>query len=202
MKKLIRFLSNKIRAAKHRRKISRQVRITRKLKAGKKTDYERWQAEEHLFQDWNERTCIMGNMVEPDSKVIEFGAGNMVLRDLLPEGCEYTPSDLIQRNPSVLKCDLNKKIPFDLAGFDTAVFSGVLEYVYDIAFVFAQLNPKIKKVVLSYSCTDISKANRLENGWLSDYTKGELMEIFDSNSYKIVEYREWRNQSIFKLLKR
>ena len=55
---------------------------------------------------------------------------------MLPPDCTYTPSDIVARSPDFLVSDLNEKIPFELSRFDTAVFSGVLEYVYDIEKVF------------------------------------------------------------------
>jgi hypothetical protein len=140
-------------------------------------------------------------MVKPNSLLIEFGAGNMCLRKMLPDGCTYTSSDIYARTPELLVCDLNENILLDLTKYDTAVFSGVFEYVYDVGEVFRQLSNSIDNVVLSYSCSDISNANRLKNGWLSDYSKKELEIIFKMHGYQIVEYKEWRNQSIYNLRK-
>ena len=101
----------------------------------------------------------------------------------------------------MVKCDLNAGIEFSLASYDTAVFSGVLEYVYDVDKVFRQLSCSITKIVLSYACTDISNADRLKSGWLSDYSRNDLETIFRKYNYQIVEYEEWRKQSIFCLKK-
>jgi len=201
MKRLIIFIYNKSRKLLHRRKIAKQVKSTRQLRREKQTDYVRWNKPDQLFEDWNERTSILASMVGSGSIVIEFGAGNMALKSLLPQGCSYTPSDIVKRNLDFLNCDLNEEIPFDLTTYDTAVFSGVLEYVYDIDSVFKQFPGNMKNIVLSYSCKDISNAHRLENGWLSDYSKKELEDIFEKNNYQIIEYKEWRNQSIFSLRK-
>lgn len=199
MKKLIKFINNRLNNLKYRWKIAKQVRSTKKLRIEKRTDYLRWKQQNQLFEDWNERTSILASMIPSNSKVIEFGAGNMALKSLLPLGCEYTPSDIVQRNPDFVECDLNEPITFDISNFDTAVFSGVLEYVYDIDMVFKQFPKHLKYVMLSYSCKDISSANRLENGWLSDYSKIELEKIFTKYNYQILNYSEWRKQSIFQL---
>lgn len=201
MKKVVTLISNLYKSLSHKRKIRLQAKATKELRKTKSTDYSRWKKPEQLFKDWNERTKLLASMVEPGAGVIEFGAGNMALIKYLPTGCQYTPSDIVQRNPKFLKCDLNEPISFDLSGFDTAVLSGVLEYVYDIDNVFSQFPIELRNVVLSYSCNDISSANRLENGWLSDYSRKELETIFDKYNYRVVDYVEWRKQAIYNLRK-
>lgn len=201
MKKLIRLVNNNIQEIRHRLRIKKQAKETRRLRQEKRSDYDRWKRSEQLFEDWNQRTNMLASMVNPGAKVIEFGAGNKVLKDLLPEGCEYTGSDLMSRDPETLECDLNETISIDLSVFDTAVFSGVLEYVYDIDAVIKQFPKGLKDVLLSYSCSDISNANRLENGWLSDYSKKDIESVFKKYNYNVVEYTIWRNQSLYKLTK-
>ena len=176
-----------------------QARETRKLRQNKSTDYRRWERTGELYPDWDERTTILGEFIKPESQIVEFGAGNMALRDNLPAGCSYTPSDIYKRSDEVIVCDLNKPILIDFSKYDTAVFSGVLEYVYDIDKVFNQLKPFVKYVVLSYSCKDITDTNRLERGWLSDYTRAELERIFKKYDYEIINKGHWRKQILYSL---
>lgn len=181
--------------------VRRMRKETASLKKNRKTDYKRWQKNEQLLQDWDERTGILAGLIEPGSKIIEFGAGEMSLRGMLPQTCTYTPSDISARTPDFLLCDLNEMIPFDLSNFDTAVFSGVFEYVYDIEKVFEQMAKAIDNIILSYACVDISNADRLNSGWLSDYKKNELEHIFEKYQYEVIHYEEWRKQSLYKLKK-
>ena len=174
---------------------------TVQLKKENRSDFERWIKSCELHENWNERTKILASMVQPNSSVIEFGAGALSLKGLIPKTCSYTASDIVSRTPGVLVCDLNENIPFELKPFDTAVFSGVLEYVFDIDKVFCQLNNSIDNILLSYACKEISNANRLRNGWLSDYSRLELETIFNKYDYEVIDYREWKNQSIFNLIK-
>jgi hypothetical protein len=199
MKKLLIYLKNHFKEFIHRSKINRQVLNTKKLREKKRTDINRWEENRNLYKDWDERTAILGSLVENDASVIEFGAGNKSLRKYIPGNCFYTPTDIVRRSSDFLICDLNETIDIDLSNYDTAVFSGVLEYVYDIDKVFEQLPDNIRTVLLSYSCKDISQANRLENGWLSDYSSEELEEIFLSHQYILKDLKLWRNQSIYKL---
>lgn len=176
-----------------------QARDTRELRKKRSTDYKRWERTSELFSEWDERTKILAGYLKPGSRIIEFGAGNMVLKNFLPSNCHYTPSDIFKRSGEVLVCDLNNTIMIDLSKFDTAVFSGVLEYVYDIDKVFEQLEPFVKHLVLSYSCIDLSEADRLERGWLSDYSQDELERVFRKHDYNIIGVGQWRNQALYSL---
>jgi hypothetical protein len=170
------------------------------LRAQQKSDVARWEKNDQLREDWDERTLILGRFIDPNSTVIEFGAGNMILKETF-KFKKYTPTDIVKRNEFITVCDLNKEIHIDFRGYDVAVFSGVLEYVYDIDNVFRILSTNINQVVMSYCCSDLISLSRDKNGWLSDYTKNELEEIFSKYRYEIMDYLEWRNQSLFNLKK-
>lgn len=199
LNKIWRLTTNKIKGFKQERYFKKQARRTLTLRKTKSTDLKRWGNREELFSDWDERTKILASYIKPGARIIEFGAGNMALKQFLPEKCRYTPTDIYLWSEEYLLCDLNKKIKLDLKSYDTAVFSGVLEYVYDVDKVFEQLEPCMKHVILSYACSDISNANRLKRGWLSDYTKPEMETIFENRNYEIIDEKKWRNQSIFYL---
>ena len=199
--KIKNIIKNKWREGTEKLRFLNTKRKTIKLRELRKSDIERWSNPKELLENWNERTAILGSKISEGASVIEFGAGNLALKNYLPDNCKYQASDLISRNKDILACDLNEKIKIDLSGYDTVVFSGVLEYVYDIEKVFEQFPDSIRTVILSYACTDISSAPRLKLGWLSDYTTKELKSIFAKNNYTVKEYLEWRKQSIFFLQK-
>lgn len=182
-------------------KIIEHQKINKQLRERKESDLVRWSNNEELFSDWDERTLLLGTFINPNANIIEFGAGNMILKTNLNNYKSYTPSDVIKRFEETLLCDLNQTLKLDMSKYDTAVFSGVLEYVYDIENVFKQLSTSINQIVLSYSCTDIVKLSRDKNGWLSDYSRQELEMIFIKYNYKIENYIEWRNQSLYNLIK-
>lgn len=202
MKKLVKRLINLLRPIKNvdKRLTERQIENS-KLRAEKKTDLKRWQNNRELFLDWDERTVILGSYILPNANIIEFGAGNMVLKNSIQHYKNYIPTDIIARFEDTIVCDLNKGIIQEVQMCDTAVFSGVLEYVYDIDRVFNELGITIKQVVLSYCCSDIVKLSRDKNGWLSDYTKRDLEEIFARHGFKVANYTEWRKQSLFNLIR-
>jgi hypothetical protein len=202
IKKIINYLKNIPKRRNHLNRIKGIQKNTIMLKKEKQSDINRWKNSSELFEDWNQRTSILGSYVTPGAKVIEFGSGNMSLKAELPENCTYTPSDIVKRTEETIICDLNQPISFDLSIYDTAVFSGVFEYVYDIDAVFKQLEKHINHLILSYACSDICTHNRLINGWLSDYKEEQLLEIFQKYKYQVINKQEWRQQTIFNLQKK
>ena len=198
-KRIYFFSRNKLKNGLERIHIINRRKKTIALRNSGRSDLKRWENSQELDVSWDERTYLMATMLEPNSNIIEFGAGNMSLRSRLPKDCTYQASDIIARYLGVIECDLNQNIKIDLSKYNTAVFSGVLEYVYDIEKVIFQMSEHIENIVLSYACRDISNAPRLDRGWLSDYSREELERILSKYNYQILEYKEWRNQSIYNL---
>jgi len=199
IKKIANKLKNAINSYKHNKRLQQREKVNKHLIETKQTDLERWKKNNELDELWNERTAILGSYISPKSKIIEFGAGNMFLKAFL-NPTVYTPTDIVKRFEETVVCDLNKPISIDLSDYDTAVFSGVLEYVHDIDAVFSQLKTNhVKQVVLSYCCSDIVMLSRHLNGWLSDLKKSDLQNIFNTCNYNVEDYKEWQNQSIFNL---
>lgn len=171
----------------------------------KSSDLERWSNESNLFTDWDERTKIISTLIPENVTVLEFGAGRLVLKQLLHPSCNYQPSDIVDRGFGTIVCDLNND---DLPGFsayDYIVFSGVLEYIYDLDRLFRHLEPICENMILSYATTDFT-SNRNINirrsyGWVSDYSKIELLLILKKYSFKLERELVWRDQTIFKLVK-
>lgn len=202
IQKMINYLKNIPIRRKNLNRIKSIQKNTIKLKNEKQSDINRWKNSKELFEDWNQRTAILGSYVTSGAKVIEFGSGNMSLKSVLPENCTYTPSDIVKRTEETIVCDLNKPISFDLSFYNTAVFSGVFEYVYDIDTVFKQLEKHILHVILSYACSGICTHNRLINGWLSEFTEKQLLDIFAKYNYEVIDKQEWRQQTIFNIYKK
>jgi hypothetical protein len=174
---------------------------TKVLKAQKKSDIERWSKNEALYENWNQRTELLATFLSENARIIEFGAGTMHLKKIIKSTQTYTASDLIKRFPESLVVDLNQPLDIDLSLYDTVIFSGVLEYVYDIdALIEKMEQEKIHQIILSYCCSDVMKVSREKNGWLSDYSLSELETILKKWNYRIVNHQVWENQTIFNLL--
>lgn len=139
----------------------------------------------------------MAALVPPGSSVIEFGAGRRILEGALPPGCRYTPSDLVDRGGGTIVCDLNAARLPDFDHHDVAVFSGVLEYVFDVSRLVSHLATRVNIVVASYATLDRNRAGRRRHGWVNDFTEAEFMSVFESAGF-VCDLREaWKTQTIF-----
>jgi len=163
-----------------------------------KSDVDRWKQKKWLFDDWNERTKIMAQHIDPNSNVLEFGAAKLALKQFLPEDVIYTPSDIVDRGEGTLVCDLNQETP-DVKPQDVIFFSGVLEYIYDVPNLIENLSGKTSRFIISYGTFDefSSEKHRKINGWVNAYTNKEILDIFINNNFKLTETATWRKQSIY-----
>ena len=91
-----------------------------------KSDKERWKPIGSLKKSWGSRTIEMSKFITPNSTIIEFGAGRMVLKNHLPEACSYTPSDIVDRGPGTIVIDLNNS---DLPKFDNMIIACLVAFL-------------------------------------------------------------------------
>ena len=162
--------------------ISDSKRLFRNLT--KHSDYERWGAIKSLKADWDSRTEKITSLVAPQSSILEFGAGRLVLKSYLPASCQYTPSDLVNRGEGTIVCDLNKRPLPDFQTYDFAVFSGVLEYVYDVESLIWHLSRSVNNIVASYAVLESNAEKRDKYGWVNNFTSREFVELFEWMSEK------------------
>ncbi|NMM48803.1 class I SAM-dependent methyltransferase [Marinigracilibium pacificum] len=161
-----------------------------------KSDLDRWRKRSSFDENWDSRTIKMASYVQPNSSVIEFGAGRLVLKDHLPANCNYTPSDIVERGHNTLVIDLNKYPLPDLDNFDYAIFSGVLEYVNKLPKFVDFLSPRMKTIVASYATLEKNKLRGI-HGWVNSYTEQQFVEIFENSGYVMSEKAFWKNQTIY-----
>jgi hypothetical protein len=144
-------------------------------------------------------------MIEPNSKILEFGAGTMTLPKYLPENCSYIPSDIIERVPGMLVCDLNAKNIPPLPKVDVVAFSGVLEYINDVPRILNYLQNICNTIVASYAICPIKKPKEIElrraAGWINDYTEEEFLRIFRYSWFVCVKKTTWDNQIVCKFVR-
>jgi hypothetical protein len=169
----------------------------------KGTDYGKWRDESNLLPEWDSRTRQIAALIKPGASVLEFGAGRMVLRDLLPEGCRYVPSDLVDRGNGTIVCDLNAKVLPEFPKYcDTAVFSGVLEYVHDVQRIISHIS-FVEIVVASYVVTDVrpNRVVRLASGWVNSYSSTEIKELFLKAGFRCNHVERFQCQEIFRFVR-
>ena len=176
---------------------STESKRVRDLRKSRLSDIQRWSKANVMHDNWQDRTVLLSRFIKDHSSVVEFGAGNAILEEVLNQTISYQPVDIVKRKEHYLVCDLNvHPVTLDLTPYDTALFSGVLEYVYDLDPLFLALSKSVKYIPLSYACSDICTQNRLNNGWLSDYSSFQLEAIFDKYSFRIIKKELWKDQSL------
>jgi hypothetical protein len=173
-----------------------------------KTDYNRWADARNIFASWESRSQRAAALVPAESRVIEFGAGNRVFERHLDPSCTYSPSDIVDRGPGTIVCDLNSTPLPDLGvdTYDVAVLLGVLEYVRDLPTVLDWLTELVPTLVLSYACARGSRysptrmagsVGRLKAGWLNSYREDELCSMFSERGFAQPHVESWHGQRLF-----
>jgi hypothetical protein len=191
------------------------ARIVRNLLMGRagKADYKRWGSEQGLEQWWDERTKQIARLIPENTRLIEFGAGRRTMEKLIPLSSSYVPSDLVDRGPGTLVCDLNVRPLPDLKTIapQLAVFGGVLEYIHDVDAIIRWLDESgIKTIVMSFDPVPEKcrlMARRRESlrrsyfGYMNMLTEHDLVAAFERAGYRC-EFREpWTTQIIFRFVK-
>lgn len=160
------------------------------------TDYKRWINLANHSSTWNPRTEMIAKMIQPDSSIIEFGAGRKILKNYIDRSCRYQPSDCVDRGDDTMILDLNTTDLPNLPHYDYAVFSGVIEYLTDVSRVVKWLNTFADHTVLSYLVVEGEKdpaliQNRRNFGWVNDYTDEEIMNIFMLQNFELRDKTFW-----------
>ncbi|GAA4943007.1 hypothetical protein GCM10023314_15100 [Algibacter agarivorans] len=171
-------------------------------KSQKQSDINRWSQQKSLFSSWDERTQLLASQVLPNSKVFEFGAARLVLKNMLPEDCTYLHSDIVKRNEETLVVDLNKELP-KLPKVDYVIFSGVLEYVFEINTIIVHLSQFTNHFVLSYATTNTfaNTSERRFHGWVSDLSESDIIAIAKALNWQSKIIGTWKNQTLFQFSK-
>lgn len=176
-------------------KLLRAIKNTLRIRAGR-SDVARWGKAENLHSGWEDRARLMAAYVRPRERVIDFGAGTMALKVVLPDSCTYTAADIVSRAEGMIAVDLNQ-LPLPPLGIhDIAVFSGVLEYLHDVPSVLQAVKPLISRLAVSYSVLENVPQimRRRANGFANDYTEFRFLEVLDTAGFEVLERSAWREQ--------
>lgn len=173
-----------------------------------KTDYDRWADPRSIYESWESRTEMAAALIPNNSRVIEFGAARRVLETYLDPSCTYTASDLVDRGPGTIVCDLNERPLPDLGAdvYDVAVIMGVLEYVRDVSSMLDWLAKHVPVCVLSYACAKANRhplrgrfetMGRLNQGWMNNYCEGDVRTLFTERGFALLQQERWKDQRLF-----
>jgi hypothetical protein len=151
------------------------------------TDIDRWSKSESFDRNWSRRSPFAAALCADSHCVCDIGCGMQSLRPLLPRHIKYLPADLAKRTEDTALCDLNrKKLPLEyLQQADTVTLLGVIEYVFDVPWLFEALRQSIGTLIVSYNPADMGGTGRRENGWVNDFRLDELVQMIHTAGYLV-----------------
>ena len=129
--------------------------------------------------EWGGRAAIAADWLRPSASVADFGCGGMNLERHLQPAQRYVPLDIVARDHRTIVFDLEKN---DLAIVDADAYAllGVIEYLFDVPRVLANLHDKFQHGVISYNiCSDGAIERRLEHGWVNHFSLDDLRSLFE-----------------------
>lgn len=169
-----------------------------------------WRSVQHFPHEWSNRTRLAANLIENTWSVIEFGAGNGYMGNILGTVHKYLPTDLIKRRDEFEIVNLD--LPLKLSGtFDAGVAMGVLEYVSDVRFTLKEVSNSVPNLITTYCCARYRfsrfKPLRKYIGWNNHLTATEFEERMDEAGFvivykEIIEKRFFYRQYLYKLKSR
>jgi len=186
----------------------RRIARTLFLRTLNRSDYERWSNPDSLEAWWETRTQKIADLIPKGTRVIEFGAGRRWLESYLDPSCIYIASDLVDRGPGTIICDLNKRPLPDLKVLrpDVAVFIGVLEYLKGLPSIAPWLSRQVSTCVCSYEYASTEAGTvrrvfeilrRLYFGYQNIFTELEFVELFSKCGFACTRMETWNEQRLF-----
>lgn len=132
---------------------------------------------------------------ENDCSVIDYGAYDMYLKELLTPSVKFYPVNSISHCEESIVCDYNMG-QFPLEKADVGILSMLLEYVVNAEWFVQQLTNKVKKVIISYSSIGefSSISYRRSHGWRSDLSSDQLIELFAKNGFVLINQSENKSE--------
>jgi len=164
------------------------------------TDYRRWSDSASYRASWASRLEVSLRLRGDALWIVDLGCGAQIMRTKLPRNAVYLPMDLIRWTDDTLLCDINKQqLPADyLRLCDLCYVMGVIEYIYDPAWVLRALVDSSQGIVISYNAVDLSDVNRKWNGWVNDLTVEDLMALVRDSGFEIQAVAQFEEQIIVK----
>lgn len=159
---------------------------------------EYWAALENHSEHWDKRTKLLVELVGDDTSVFEFGAGRSVFMSCAKPGIRYGHHDLVARNRDTQVFDLNIRPLPVIQGYQTAVFSGVLEYVVDLESFFNWLAEYFQIVVCSYATRERTGTLRERHaaGWQNHLKENDLMALLNQIGFQCVQKAYYQHDQV------
>lgn len=147
-----------------------------------------WKSNEYFDPNWKLRIKDMSQYIDSGSVVIDFGCGEMWLKEFITENELYIPVDYVSRGEGTIICDFNK-YEFPKIDANIAFVSGCLEYIHDVNWFIEKISKSNNKCILSYCTTDFFSNTeiRKELAWQNHLSKSDIIILFENNNFFLVE---------------
>ncbi len=121
--------------------------------------------------------------IQPGSVVLDLGCVVPALKLLLPQGCRYIGSDVVERFEGCLVANYNASEIPPKNGATIVTVLGLLEYLVDIPGFLRSLRTYELPVLLTYHTTDDTPGiDRKAFGWNS-YTRQDLVSVVQDSGF-------------------
>ena len=148
------------------------------------TDYERWRTTGRW--NWNPSRAQRVAAVIPDgARVLDLGAGSMVLKSYLKIHCTYIPADIYDRGEGCIVVDLNK-YEFPDGRYDWVTMIRIIEYLKDPRRVLARAAQAASRIIASYNPTNTARnfRYRRNEGWICHLSEEGFVRIVHQAGFK------------------
>jgi ubiquinone/menaquinone biosynthesis C-methylase UbiE len=138
-----------------------------------------------------ERTKITAKHIPSGSRVLDLGAGTMILKKFLSEDCEYQPCDLFSRSPDCIVADFNKgEFPIE-EQYDWVTLIGLFQFLNKPMVLLKKCNRIAKHAVVTYSPIIHDKLTKKEllwrrgEGWNNHFTLNQYLAIVRKSGWEV-----------------
>ena len=137
------------------------------------------------------RSKIAARHIPSGSRVLDLGAGTMILKEFLSEDCDYQPCDLFSRCPGCIVADFNKgEFPIR-EYYDWVTLIGLFQFLNDPIDLLKKCSEIARNMVVTYSPLIHENLTRKEllwrrgEGWNNHFTLKQYFAVVTESGWKI-----------------
>ncbi|MEM9683472.1 MAG: FkbM family methyltransferase [Pseudomonadota bacterium] len=162
-----------------------QAALTARLIAARATDGWRWADPRSLEPGAEDRAGLALPHIPDKGRILDLGAGLMLVMPRLKMGAQYTPVDLIRYAKSTVLMDLNDG-NFPDGEWDCALALEMLEHIHDVPGFLADCRRVAGRLVATYECVDElpDEARRRERGFFNDLDRATIGTMLEAAGWR------------------
>lgn len=175
-----------------------QAALTRRLIAARATDGWRWANPRALEPGSEARAALALPHIPEKGRILDLGAGLMMVMPRLKMGATYTPVDLIRYAKSTLLMDLNDG-NFPDGAWDCALALEMIEHIHDVPDFLSNCRRAADRLVATYECTDHlpDETRRRERGFFNDFDRAAMQSLLDAAGWRLVHSDLQEGRTLF-----